>query len=155
MGAHHESELRPLAYASRQASKHSLGLRVTRTLLALEHRILFDGAGASVVAGVLDLKEVAPNLPPEITRPASATGNEDSPLAFDLPSVLPTGSAAPIGHASHIILSDPDAHGGSYTLSLDVANGRLNLTSNAALTIQGNDSANLRVSGDLSDINAA
>ena len=149
MGAHTPQETARIAIASKVQSKKSLGFRIAHTLLALEHRVLFDGAGAALGAEALAANSVPTNLAPDIAHPLSVSLSQISAISFDLPSGAPVTS----GHAEALVLSDPDQTSGSYVLQLTTPVGRLSLDSSASLTVEGNQTGSVRVTGGLNEIN--
>jgi large repetitive protein len=149
MGAHSAFEAHTVVETSKRMGKKSLGLRIAHTLLALEHRVLFDGAGAGLGAIALGAKSVHVNLAPDIAHPDQVSFVEDATVRFDLPSSAPIAE----GHAQALVVSDADQGSGNYVLELSTAAGQLRVESNVALTLSGNGSSTLRVEGALSDIN--
>jgi VCBS repeat-containing protein len=83
----------------------------------------------------------ANNDAPVITRPATATTNEDTPFTFSGGNV--------------ISIADPDAGSGSISVTLAVTNGTLTLSGTTGLSVTGDGTSSIAASGTLTDINAA
>ncbi len=114
------------------------GLKRASTLRALEHRLLFDGAGAV-------------SLPPGIVHPDQVSLPEAASIRFD----LAPGASQSAGHAPSLSITDADASDGVYRVQLEVPAGTLHLDVGAGLDISGNGGSTLQLSGRLSDINQA
>src|SRR5256885_723912 len=78
---------------------------------------------------------------PVITRPATATTNEDTPFTFSGGNV--------------ISIADVDAGAGSETVTLSVTNGTLTLSGTTRLTVSGNGTNSITASGTLTNLNNA
>jgi len=102
----------------------------------------FDGLVNSNVA-TATITVTAVNDAPVNTVPGAQTTLEDTPLSF----------AAANGNA--ISVSDVDANGGNEQVTLTVAHGTLTLGSTAGLTVTGNNTASVTLTGTLPNLNAA
>ncbi|MGQ0455520.1 MAG: tandem-95 repeat protein [Hyphomicrobium sp.] len=81
------------------------------------------------------------NDAPTLAAPGAQSTGEDSPLVFST------------GNGNAIVVADVD--GGSLTLTLSAANGRLTLGSTAGVTVTGNGTGTVTVAGTAAAINAA
>ncbi len=99
--------------------------------------VLVDGDGDTTPAS-LTINLEAVNDAPVNTVPSSLTAAEDTELAI-------TG----------LSVGDVDANGGSLTVKLEVEDGKLTLTNSNGLTVSGNNSDTVTLTGSVSAINAA
>ena len=97
--------------------------------------------GAQVDNDSITVNVAAVNDAPVITRPATATTNEDTPFTFTAGNV--------------ISIADVDAASGSLSLTLSVTNGTLTLAGTTGLTVSGDGTNSISASGNLTDINNA
>ncbi|HJW93094.1 MAG TPA: Ig-like domain-containing protein, partial [Thermoanaerobaculia bacterium] len=100
----------------------------------------FDGTLSSNIVTV-SLTINAVDDAPVITRPATATTNEDTTFTFNGGNV--------------ISIADVDAAAGSETVTLGVSNGVLNLSGTTGLTVSGNGTNSITASGTLTNLNNA
>src|SRR3954452_8715601 len=99
-----------------------------------------DGSGLGPAHTML-VSITASNDAPVITRPATATTNEDTPFTFSAGNV--------------ISIADPDAAAGNLAVTLGVSNGTLTLSGSTGLTVSGNGTSSITASGNLTDLNNA
>ena len=104
--------------------------------------VLTDNDGDHASAA-LTISVAAVNDAPVNTVPGAQTTNEDINLVFS--------SAT----SNLIKISDVDAGTGNETVTLGVAHGTLHLASTASLTVGGNDTGNVTLTGHVADVNAA
>lgn len=135
-------------------SRQTAGRRPTRTLLAVEARMLFDGALAPAADAVHPEASHAEAVPktgntgpaaPQVHAPSHAHTAEDTSLVFD---------GAP-GHAGRIQVSDRDDRGaGGQRVSIAVDDAQLRVTAAAGARVDGNGSGHLTITGTLDSVNA-
>ena len=104
--------------------------------------VLTDNDGDHASAA-LTISVAAVNDAPVNTVPGAQATNEDINLVFS--------SAT----SNLIKISDVDAGTGNETVTLGVAHGTLHLASTAGLTVGGNDTGNVTLTGHVADVNAA
>jgi hypothetical protein len=101
-----------------------------------------DGDGDTSTATVTLSNIQAPvNTPPVNTVPGAQTVAEDTGLVF--------------GAGKTISVADTDANGGAEQVTLDVLHGTLNLSTEAGLTVTGDGTGHVVLTGDLAHIDAA
>src|SRR5262245_19229784 len=94
------------------------------------------------------------NQPPTVQVPGAQTAYEDVSTA--IPGGITLGSAttgAQAGKLSGITVGDPD--GGSLNVTLAVSHGTLTLPTTTGLTVTGNGTAKVTLSGSIGDLNRA
>jgi VCBS repeat-containing protein len=100
------------------------------------------GAGGALQANAsVSITVNAVNDAPVITRPATATTNEDTPFTFSAGNV--------------ISIADVDAGTGNETVTLSVSNGTLTLAGTTNLTVSGDGTNSITAAGTLADLNNA
>ena len=92
---------------------------------------------------IFTLGSAAADQPPVNTVPGAQTTNEDTALVFST------------AHANAISVADPDAGTSAVQVTLSATHGTLTLASTTNLTVAGERSASVVVTGALTDINAA
>ena len=97
--------------------------------------------GAQTDTDSVTINVTAVNDAPVITRPATASTNEDVALTFN--------------GGNTISIADVDAGGGSITVTLGVSNGVLTLSGTTGLTVSGNGTNSITASGTLANVNNA
>jgi VCBS repeat-containing protein len=100
-----------------------------------------DSDGDTSTATVTLSVHSVPNVAPVNTVPGAQSVNEDSNLVFS------GGNAISVG--------DADAKGGNEQVTLDVGHGTLNLSTIDGLTVTGDGTGHVVITGDLSHIDAA
>lgn len=129
--------------------RDATGLRLVSTLLAIEPRMLFDGAaGAAAIEAVACDPLLAA---PEIHAPSFAWGRAEQVLHFDLPHCF----AAQEGRAPTVRVADLDDQGGTYRLTLEASSGVLSVVEVPGADVVGNGSRSISVSGSLGALNDA
>ncbi|MBE0593649.1 MAG: hypothetical protein IH616_14750, partial [Gemmatimonadales bacterium] len=124
-------------------------LRAASMRIALEPRMLFDGAAAATAdAAPIDVKD-APNLDrPEISGDAKATVRENGTLWFN--------GLEGHGHAAPVQISDPnDGPGDLYQVKLWVSTGGATIAEVAGADIRYNGQDWVELTGSLEQVNEA
>ncbi|HEX5182776.1 MAG TPA: Ig-like domain-containing protein, partial [Allosphingosinicella sp.] len=91
----------------------------------------------------LTVDVTAVNDAPVASVPGAQSGTQDTNLVFDG------------GHGNLISVSDVDDAGGNETVTLTVGHGTLTLSTEAGLTVTGDGTGNVQLTGTIADINTA